>query len=157
MNKNEAITKVLDVIHNQSYKLKQARDTCFDIIDDLLEEVNYWTGEGSDRLELYEFDDGTFYLGQVKNGNRNGYGFQYTDDLTMYMGNWEDNSKSGEGYLFNKKLCYHGEFLDGMFCGNGTMISNGVFIWAEFRRDNIVYVKKANTSFTYNGRSYDAD
>ena len=157
MKKSEAITKVLNVIENQSYKLRQARNTCFDITDNLLEELKYWTDEGADRLELYEFDNGTFYLGQVENSKRNGFGFQYYDDLTMYMGNWENNSRNGEGYLFNRKLCYHGEFLDGEFCGNGTMISNGIFVWAEFRHDNIAYVKKANTSFTYNGKSYDAD
>ena len=155
MNKTEAISKILNVVESKVDMLRLARNTCFDFSEDFMDELKFRISEESiEKLNLYEFDDGSFYLGNTYDNKRRGFGFQYYNEGTMYMGEWYNNEKEGEGYYFKKYYCYHGEFKDSEFHGNGTIIGDGIFFWAEFRNGDIRYLNRANTSFIFNGKSY---
>lgn len=155
MNKIEAVNKIIDVVNSKVYMLRLARNTHFDFSEDFMDELQFRISDESlEKLDLYEFDSGSFYLGKTNGNKREGFGFQYYNDGTFYMGNWYNNDYQGEGYYIKKSYCYHGNFENGDFHGNGTIIGDGVFFWAEFRNGDIRYLKGANTSFTFNGKSY---
>lgn len=155
MNKTEAISKILNVVESKVDMLRLARNTCFDFSEDFMDELKFrMSDESLEKLDLFVFDSGSFYLGNTNGNKREGFGFEYYNDGTMYMGKWYNNEYEGEGYHFKKSYCYHGNFENGDYHGNGTIVGDGVFFWAEFRNGDIRYLKKANTSFKFNGKSY---
>ena len=57
-----------------------------------------------DGLEFREevvFPDGTVYKGQLKDGQRHGYGIQVWPDGARYEGLWRNNVASGRGRFFH--------------------------------------------------------
>jgi hypothetical protein len=72
-----------------------------------------------------EWQDGTFYRGEFRGGNRHGHGLQTYIDGT-YEGQWVNDEKNGLGRLdFNyddeiKSLAYIGNFENDVRTGNGT-------------------------------------
>lgn len=47
------------------------------------------------------FPDGTVYKGQVKDGQRHGFGIQVWPDGAKYEGMWRDNVACGRGKFFH--------------------------------------------------------
>jgi hypothetical protein len=66
---------------------------------------------------------GTRYIGQFKNGKRNGRGVFYYQDGSYYEGYWKDNKMHGRGSLFysSGKLAYEGGWYLDDFHGQGRI------------------------------------
>ena len=60
----------------------------------------------------YSFNsDGSYYRGNFKNGEKNGYGEFFYDNGSHYNGYWECNNKQGSGrFYFNDDLFYMGRW-----------------------------------------------
>ena len=89
-------------------------------------------------------EDGKYYIGQWKNGLRNGKGIQYYsngniqykgdfvndekdgnghfnyEDGKYYIGQWSHNLRNGKGTLYypNRKIEKEGNFINDVFTGN---------------------------------------
>jgi hypothetical protein len=62
-------------------------------------------------LGPYEFENGSVYLGQWKNGFRHGKGKQIWTDGSIYEGFWEQNVACGKGRLIHSDGdIYEGEW-----------------------------------------------
>lgn len=85
------------------------------------------------QFTFYETGNG-FYLGQERNGKRNGFGYYYWNkDETVYSGDWRDNERTGEGLYYSNGYFYHGGFLNGNNHGHGcSRGSNGIEIEADY-------------------------
>ncbi|KAL4508042.1 hypothetical protein ABPG72_021415 [Tetrahymena utriculariae] len=53
------------------------------------------------KLGPYQFDNGSVYEGQWKNGQRHGRGVQYWSDGSVYEGYWRNNMAQGKGRLIH--------------------------------------------------------
>ena len=75
---------------------------------------------------IYGSDGKLEYVGEVKNGKRNGQGTYYYADGCKYEGQWKEDKKHGQGALYfangNK---YVGQFKEGQYHGQGT------FFWPD--------------------------
>lgn len=55
-----------------------------------------------DGFYIVEYDNKTYYIGQLLNGLRNGYGYRsYLQSELIYEGEYRENEKSGKGKLFS--------------------------------------------------------
>lgn len=107
---------------------------------------------------LQEYSNG-FYLGEVLNGKRHGYGFYYwypksssrISDGTLYMGYWKDGEKQGEGFNLNHDgTCYHGDFSNGEYhCEHAHVINRNVDFEASYERGSLKRILYSNSSFDY--------
>ena len=112
---------------------------------------------------LEEYDNG-FYIGDMKNGNRHGYGAYLwykssspnSEPNSIYVGDWDNGNRTGEGLKLSSGLCYWGDFLNGKFHGECSQCvgKNGLVILADFYNDEITRVRHCTSDFTYNGKSY---
>ncbi len=77
------------------------------------------------------YSDGGFYVGEIKNGLRNGVGvFAYADGQ-QYNGEWKNNFKSGEGTQSYPNGCsYKGEWFESQRHGLGVHFDDDHF-WIE--------------------------
>jgi len=67
------------------------------------------------------FPDGRKYVGEFKDGNRNGQGTYTFPDGRKYVGEFKDGNRNGQGtYTFPDGRKYVGEFKDGNLNGQGT-------------------------------------
>lgn len=57
--------------------------------------------EGLEFREEVVFPDGTVYKGQMKDGQRHGFGIQVWPDGARYEGSWRNNVASGKGRFFH--------------------------------------------------------
>ena len=75
------------------------------------------------------------YVGEYKDGNRNGRGSFTFSDGRQYIGEWKDNDRNGQGALtFISDDWYVGKFKDNKFNGQGTFsFSNGNKYVGEFK------------------------
>jgi len=67
--------------------------------------------EGLEFKEEVVFPDGAVYKGQIKNGERHGYGIQVWPDGAKYEGYWRDNMAHGRGKFYH----IDGDVYDGNF------------------------------------------
>ena len=85
-------------------------------------------------LGVNKWPDGTFYWGEWKNGDQQGYGIYICPDgynvrnctgCVYYVGNWYVDKKSGKGSCYDKygNLIYYGDFTSG--CPTETYPSTG--------------------------------
>jgi TonB family protein len=114
------------------------------------------------RYELIEYSNG-FYLGQIKNGKRDGYGTYLwyateDDDICFYSGYWKDGDFNGDGFWCkSNSQSYCGSFENGKceglchFCNLGQLVFS-----AEFKNGEIIRVTEARNGFTFNGKHYDS-
>ncbi|CAD8135157.1 unnamed protein product [Paramecium pentaurelia] len=78
------------------------------------------TNEGLDVTPPIQFDDGSIYVGGIKNDLFQGYGEIYWDDGTHYWGQFNKGTKSGHGRLiYPDGDAYEGEWLDDRQHGKG--------------------------------------
>lgn len=112
---------------------------------------------------LREYDNG-FYIGDIKNGNKHGYGaFLWykssspnSEPNSVYIGHWDNGKRTGEGLNLSSGLCYWGDFLNGNYHGESAQCvgRNGLVILADFYNGDITRVRHCTSDFTYNGKSY---
>ena len=75
----------------------------------------------------YTWDDGTKYIGEYKNGEKNGQGTVTWTSGDKYFGEWINDRRTGQGtYWYANGDIYIGRFKDGKIAGHGTLTySNG--------------------------------
>ena len=118
----------------------------------------------SDKYEgkgKYSYDDGQYYIGEWKNGLRNGKGVQYYkngdieyegdfvndkyegngkyiwEDGSYYIGEWKNGLCNGKGTEYNKNgdIVYEGDFINDKHEGNGKLIfPDGRYYIGEFKK-----------------------
>ena len=83
--------------------------------------------------------DGAKYVGEWKNGKRNGQGTFTFPDGEKYVGEFKDGKRNGQGtYTFPDGKKYVGEFKDGEYNGQGTFTSlDGKKYVGEWKDGNI--------------------
>ena len=112
------------------------------------------TNECFQSLYFQDFNDGVYYLGNIRNGKREGYGIVRYERGRMYIGEWSNDVRNGEGFDIQQNFCYHGYFVDGEYQGIGTMVGEGLHVSADFNQGKIVSVRYSNGGFTFNGKHY---
>lgn len=157
MNNREAVSIITDFLN---HKRNQELYSCHYLLEELESAVYYHLRSVDiNQYKLWVFDD-SFYLGEVRNGKWNGYGFYYwysedgsRSNGALYMGGWKDGEKDGEDcFLFTMKgMCYYGSFKNGKeHCDHAHVISrNGIEFEGEFVDGRLTRVITANGSFKY--------
>jgi hypothetical protein len=108
---------------------------------------------------LSEFNNG-FYLGEMENGERNGFGaylwYNSSEPNRLYLGDWKNGVRQGHGMYMSDGFCYFGGFVNSEYQGNGSYAigRGGVEIFADFYKGDITYLKYSTKAFTFNGKSY---
>ena len=73
---------------------------------------------------IINYDDGTQYIGNIKDNKRNGVGLLKKDDILIYEGEWLNDKMHGKGKLFvPDEYSYVGEFVEGMKHGKGVKLT----------------------------------
>lgn len=68
------------------------------------------------------YQDGSSYVGESKDGQREGRGTMYYKHNVMYEGEWKANVRHGFGKLSQKDdVIYEGYWANDRLCGNGTL------------------------------------
>lgn len=158
MNKASAVDLLSRFINEKlEHELRVSRS----FSEDLYEAKTYRLGR--DCLQYYfleEYSNG-FYLGEIRNGKRNGYGFYYwfpdnrNDNLrgVLHMGYWRDGDERGEGFhLESNGICSHGDFVDGkLHCSHAHVVGDGVDYEGAFENGVLKNVLYSNSSFNFKG------
>ena len=69
----------------------------------------------------YIYDDGSYYIGQIKNAKRHGKGKFYDDTgKIIYEGDYVNDLMEGNGkYFYEDGIYYKGQFKNGLKDGKG--------------------------------------
>lgn len=71
-------------------------------------------------------DEGGWYEGEVRDGQRQGYGIALEIDRSSYEGQWQDDQQHGVGRAtFGLGGSYDGEWSNGKFDGKGAIVYAG--------------------------------
>ncbi len=82
---------------------------------------NCFEGNG---IKLYP--DGMIYLGDFKNGIRNGFGKVYNPDKTIYEGRWVSDKMDGSGvFIDDKGVKRTGVWKENLYVSNGNASNSG--------------------------------
>ena len=94
-------------------------------------------GSSPVKVETYTYPDGGKYVGEFKNGRKNGQGTFTYPEGQKYVGRWKDDKRNGQGTLtYPDGREYEGEFKSGERNGQGTLIfPDGIKFVGEFRED----------------------
>ena len=159
MNKETAINKI-DRILSQVLRMN-LKSCCKSMSECIQDDIGiYLNPEKLDEYDYVELGENKFYLGEVVEGKREGYGVSFNDNY-LYAGQWSNNKKEGFGfYYMSDGTCYYGGFVEGMFYGENSLFvtRDGVEICADFIKDIMVYVRHSSASFTYthDGERFDS-
>ena len=96
---------------------------------------------------LKAYDDGAIYVGEMKDGKRNGKGTLYvlTDFFAGYKisGTWENDKLNGWGIITNKDYCEKVMYENGVKNGVGfrkhNETKNAFGLWQQGRIEKILY------------------
>jgi len=69
------------------------------------------------------------YSGKMNDGKRNGFGTHTLLNGSKYVGDWKDDKMHGEGIYTVNNYQYKGQFNDGNFNGNGSLIT--LNLWGD--------------------------
>jgi hypothetical protein len=124
----------------------------------------YLSKEQVENYRLLSFENG-FLLGEIQNNDVNGFGariwYQNTPPSSLYIGQWRDGMRNGTGFYFmTSGDCYYGEFVNNNFQGERSHLvgANGsVEFVATFFNDEIQKVHSCSGPFTYNGKHFNAE
>lgn len=97
------------------------------------------------------FGDITFE-GTYKNGFKHGYGKEKNYDGSLYIGDYKDDNRNGEGTLYKKngRILYEGGFKDGYYFGKGKLYdSDNKYETAIFNYNKII-LEKNKTENNFN-------
>lgn len=159
MNKEKAINKI-DGILRQVLRMN-LKSCCKSLSECVQDDIDiYLNPERLNEYDYVELGENKFYLGELVEGKREGYGVSF-DQNHLYAGQWSNNKKEGFGlYYMSDGTCYYGGFVEGLFYGKNSLFvtRDGVEICADFIEDIIVYVRHSSDSFTYTheGKRYDS-
>lgn len=150
MDINEAYYKITKII-NRALKINY-HYCCTHFSQEISSSYEFYLSE--DKLSSYsiqEYSNG-FYLGEFRNGEREGYGCYVWNDGSLYLGEWSNSKKSGEGlYIGDSGYVYIGMYRNGEKHGHGCEHhSNGVEIEGDFEYGERITVMRASDSFTDN-------
>lgn len=139
---------------NQSTANSTKKETASSPVSDSISIVNF-PKEKSTNLEQgalhFNNHDGAQidYIGEIKNGKANGYGFAIFEKRGFYEGYWLNNKRNGEGvYSWQNGDSYEGDYVDGKRTGYGvyTFVTGDVYKgeWKNNLRhgEGILYNKK---------------
>lgn len=133
-----SITTIWKIPEDQ---IKMLESLCKRVVNNTI--VGYSYDEDLKKLSGIEFDEIEFehglYIGQIKNGKRNGFGIQYDIDGTKsYVGGWLDDLKSGYGKVYTCGRCeFEGWFKNDLRCGFGIQYDkNGCVLFARMWEEN---------------------
>ena len=79
------------------------------------------------------------YLGEWKNGKREGVGTEFKGMKTVYIGEWKNGKRDGKGKEMdeNGRVVYEGEWREGKWNGRGEEWRNGGIRFGEWK-DGVV-------------------
>lgn len=77
------------------------------------------------------------YIGQLKNGNANGFGIGFFESGSVYKGFWKDNLRHGKGvFTWQDGERYEGNYIEDMREGKGDYYwKNGEYYKGEWLKD----------------------
>jgi hypothetical protein len=75
-------------------------------------------------IKRVDYKDGSWYVGGLLGGERNGYGFYAGPDSTHYIGQWKNDVTEGHGVLLMNSGTYIGEWKNKKKNGHGIMKSS---------------------------------
>ena len=99
-------------------------DEAGNLIYDGTYEHNFATGQGTLYLQNNGCFDGSRYIGQIVNGQREGYGEYFDENGTLrYSGQYKNSERHGYGKYYDKAgtLVYDGQYEHGVEAGHGTL------------------------------------
>ena len=87
------------------------------------------------KIHSIGYENGDHYVGNIKDGKRNGRGTMHYADRRKYVGQWKDNYKHGQGtFYFADGRKYVGQWLDDKYNGQGTFyFASGARYEGEFK------------------------
>jgi len=87
----------------------------------------------------YTWPSGARFIGESNNGNLNGQGTYTFSNGNRYVGEWKDNSQNGKGtYTWANGDQYVGEFKVGLKDGKGTITTtNGARYVGDYKNDQM--------------------
>lgn len=92
--------------------------------DKLIETISETVIDENVKFDKIKYNNGSLYVGEVKNGKPNGIGVLYPkeDDKTeWYNGNFINGKLIGKGIFESKDYRYEGQFKNGKITGQGIM------------------------------------
>lgn len=105
----------------------------------VLASLTGYAGNSNDSIpvDTLFLDDGSLYVGQVRDSLLNGHGMCIFPDGTVYDGEWKDGLWNGQGVLvYPDGDIYKGEFINHIKEGKGTYIYNsGARYDGEWKND----------------------
>jgi len=78
---------------------------------------------GGKSIKRVDYKDGSWYVGGLLGGQRNGYGIYAAPDDTHYIGQWKNDVTEGHGVLLMNSGAYIGEWKNKKKNGHGIMRS----------------------------------
>ena len=98
-----------------------------------------WADNTPDLAGIFEYSDGDKYIGQIRNGQRQGTGTYVSADDSIYFGDFAEGVASIGGLqLFAEGNIYIGGYNDDKFHGSGVYVfADGGTVVGEFKADNI--------------------
>ena len=103
-------------------------------------EKDFLNNNSISQMELKIYENGREYIGQFKNGKREGYGIMYFPDGGRYEGNWENNLSHGKGIeYYQNGDRYEGNYFKDEEDGEGVYYyKNGDRIMGNYKNGNKV-------------------
>ena len=94
--------------------------------------------ENNCKIRIINYEDGSIYIGEIKNNKKDGLGKIYSSSgIKYYDGEWKNDRKEGYGRLFiNNIMIYEGEWKNDKKEGYGIMnLENGKIYKGEWKND----------------------
>ena len=100
---------------------------------------------------VYEYSNGAKYVGQFKDGLRNGQGTLTHASGDKYVGQYKDDKRNGQGtYTFADGRTYVGQFKDANYDGFGTFYNpNGSIKQQGLWRDGVFVQSQAQEQINF--------
>lgn len=153
MTKENAIREINVVVNTRIIRLLKCSEA---MQEELCTELDlHLSDEKIENYQLLEMANG-FYLGEIENGQYNGYGiymrYEGTNTNSLYMGGWCNNKRNGEGLYFRSSgECYSGGFVNDFYQGEQSLlVKDGVEIEADFFNGEICKVRYSSEPITVN-------
>ena len=94
-------------------------------------------GVSLEKAEDYPFPDGSYYSGQLLNGEKHGKGMLIWPDGTKYDGSWCRNARKGIGKFCSSDFTYHGNWLHDRKQGYGIESYSDGSVYSGYFDDGI--------------------
>ncbi|MDY6920969.1 MAG: hypothetical protein SV765_12255 [Pseudomonadota bacterium] len=94
------------------------------------EQMKSFTGRA-----IYTTEQGA-YIGELKNGNRHGYGISYAQNGSVMAGHWENDKFMGEGVMISMDInsVSVGNFDGASLIGDGAITFEGDVAKGDFKK-----------------------